>query len=168
MKTLFKIDNPDDAASERFGIVLFNEMLRIYKDGNDEAVTKWDLCSRLRLTEKEFSRGIKWARSYARERGLIIPDACSAEGNTYYLTDDPNLVLAPAWAAQKKALGHANNAHRHVDFLRKNHERINTVEGRTLYGVANGADKAMSGVMEMINSAFGGGGDDAYRDWKDA
>lgn len=162
---LFDISDREVKANEEYGRIVYVALLNEFKLGNKHPFSRDSLRKLTRLSENQLSSGLLWAKEFADANGLCIPDACSRNGFSYYLTDDPTMVIGSAWHATRKAIGATNGAQRQSGFISRNVEKVDGIDRKVARAIL-----AMNVVQENMMVAVGemaSIGQDVYDEWSD-
>lgn len=162
---LFDISDREVKANEEYGRIVYSALLNEFKLGNKHPFSRDSLRKITRLSENQLASGLLWAKEFADTNGLCIPDACSRNGFSYYLTDDPTMVIGSAWHATRKAIGATNGAQRQSGFISRNVEKVDGIDRKVSRAIL-----AMNVVQENMMVAVGemaSIGQDVYDEWSD-
>ena len=160
---LFDISDHEVKANEEYGRIVYNALLNEFKLGNKHPFSRDSLRKLTRLSENQLSSGLLWAKEFADANGLCIPDACSRNGFSYYLTDDPTKVIGSAWHATRKAIGATNSAQRQSGFISRNIDKMDGIDAkaaRVMVGLSDMQEKGMEVVGEIASMGKG-----IYDEW---
>ena len=160
---LFDISDHEVKANEEYGRIVYSALLNEFKLGNNHPFNRDSLRKLTRLSENQLSSGLLWAKEFADTNGLCIPDACSRNGFSYYLTDDPTMVIGSAWHATRKAIGATNGAQRQNGFISRNVEKMEGTDrkvSRAIIGLNAAQENIMMTMGELVSM-----GQDVYDEW---
>lgn len=160
---LFDISDHEIKANEEYGRIVYVTLLNEFKMGNNHPFSRDALRKVTRLSENKLSSGLLWAKEFADTNGLCIPDACSRNGFSYYLTDNPTEVIGSAWHATRKAIGATNGAQRQSGFISRNVSKMEGADrkaGRAIIGLNAAQENIMSAMGELVSM-----GQDVYDEW---
>lgn len=85
----------------------------------NEYIDYQDMLAALKLEDSDRTRrAYKWARKYAEDAGLYIPDRAGATQYNCICTDHAEPVFDPALVAHRQAAGRRKSAEKHDQFMK--------------------------------------------------